>query len=422
MHRWLFRRQRKLLFFASILLVIIILWTLTFHVDIPIRHHSDADESRCRDPAATQVISKTCGNFSSGSAYGDLCSELCPSSQLVITGCIHTESTDVLFVRQRENKIILKQKYDEDTQGIVEKFRDYRSFHNRPEAVRTFFNELMLNEVEAVFGRGSFPSVDDITFSVFNKPVRDLTMEQLETSLHLITQQEWLVLFFFKDLYHLPDYLGSCGSLYSLEDTNSYRLLFPESVPHILWSERIFLGYQFLQLVIELETRRSPSSLLYCDWQEANFGLTSARSEDDLLDRDEDVQATQSVGSYRQLKIIDLSKLYTKDVLRRIFNEMTCKTDSDCWLTDCSATCDLNTQKCSGPFTSSNLQLMCRDILLTKWPTSGLLGRYVPSHLARSVDTLLKECTADSFAQLPWTHPIVENMVKDLTEVFDPKD
>jgi hypothetical protein len=78
-------------------------------------------------------------------------------------------------------------------------------------------------------------------------------------------------------------------------------------------------------------------------------------------------------------------------------------------------------------------QVLCRDIFLTSWPSTALLGRYQPSmrqhdnalhdggtrQQQRTLSQLLEECASPQFGRLPIKHPAVENVMALLRRALE---
>jgi len=231
---------------------------------------------------------------------------------------------------------------------------------------------------------------------VFGKDVWELSLAEMRSSWISIGQDELIMTLLHQRLGAFPKYRGICGPMYVLEKTTAYSEYFPEIIPVLSWNDRVLIAKSFLNLLREFQ-RTDMGPLFHCDIKEGNFGLTGESN----------------------VKAIDVDLVYGSKKIETVLTSSACTRDRDCEFFDCLSKCNVVVKKCTNVSLANNLQVMCRDIFLPRWPTTGLLSYFQPIHITKKLNELLQTCRSDIFGTLAMGEKKVLKMMKDLDVILD---
>ena len=158
----------------------------------------------------------------------------------------------------------------------------------------------------------------------------------------LLETDEFVLLSVLRGVSAIPDLYGTCGNMYAMQYATSDPFLERE-VPLMdrrSWQFRARLAIALIEMVHSLEA--TPYGTLHlCDVKGSNFGVVR-----------------HSGSRMLTAKAIDLDLSLFGSVVEHHWRLKRCQRDSQCNFVNCRVACNTDTHICSGPMTSSNLQVM----------------------------------------------------------------
>eukprot|EP00795_Rhopilema_esculentum_P001884 gene1884-16382_t len=264
------------------------------------------------------------------------------------------------------------------------------------DGAQTAWEDMILDKVESAVGKFARLSRKKV-LKQMNAPL-SRNLHAMVSYLPLAAQEEYAMFGVYQDLNHIPKLHGYCGQTYAVEKLTPYSALFPAITRKLDWKSTRRLALSFLDMVIELENAVG-GPLQHCDIQEGNFGVT-----DDF-----------------QVKLIDVDLILTKEKADLFLPQPNCTKDADCDFFDCISMCDVKKKKCLARRITSNLQILCRDIFKSNWPSTGLFGG-VPQNIRSVLNILLEDCASKRFGYFPFKHRKVKAMIRSLKSLLSRDD
>lgn len=200
----------------------------------------------------------------------------------------------------------------------------------------------------------------------------------------LLQDNEYLALTLYEKYDVFPRLVGSCGSMFAVQQLNSisgfwHLITLYDSKQE--WRNRIKIAVKILEFLNILQN--GPADPLHiCDMKMNHFGLT------------EDLQ---------KVKYLDLDSVHPRSIVNLITGDGSpCTKHSDCDFLDCRSFCNLVTSKCQFGVVNSNMQIVCEKIFLG-WVMPGrvvvpglLLGPHTPHDLVELLESCANPAREDS--------------------------
>lgn len=348
----------------------------------------------CDEVRGKRILHNMCISYADGEVAGNLCKDVCSTGQLVIEQCLSHKNDNVIFSADwRGKKIILKSKLKSTRDKWQETFPDSLTKDLttlRKDFLSVFHDHIILQLIN--FNSHRNHSLFKLTSPArllaqlyFNMSPASLGRKEMQSLWSLLQQDEYFVFQILQNLTHIPRIYGTCGQFYALEKVktlneyifmNGFNLL---SNP-LSWKTNVKIALDIMKLVRELKNSKTVyGSWHHCDIQPSNFG----------------------VDENGVVKAIDVDLMYTTEKILEILSQqyINCTTNVDCEFFDCVAVCNTRSKKCTSKKLSNNLQVVCRDLFITKWIGNGLLAN-IPLKSKVKFNKILKECSAAT--NLPW--------------------
>ena len=218
----------------------------------------------------------------------------------------------------------------------------------------------------------------------------------------LLETDEFVLLSVLTGVSAVPDLYGTCGNMYAMQYATSHPFLERE-IPLLdrrSWQFRARLAIALIEMVHSLET--TPYGTLHlCDVKGSNFGVVRHSGSRSLA-----------------AKAIDLDLSLFESGLVHHWRLKQCHSNSQCDFVNCRVACNADTHTCSGPMTSSNLQVMaaligagssmylphgvqalCEFVFApcNQWQPS--LLRDPPESVGGELRSVVEQCSSSSFPQ-----------------------
>lgn len=158
------------------------------------------------------------------------------------------------------------------------------------------------------------------------------------------------------------------------------------------WKKRLNAALDFLDLSVEF-TKTPLGQLHHCDIQPGNFG----------------------VAKDKRVVALDIDSVFATKQMEDFLEQPTCESNKQCDFFDCMSACNTTEHKCSRKILTNNLQIICRDILLSHWGQPGLLQR-APIHAQNKLSPVLSDCASDTM--LPWKPGKIERIYRKLKKIL----
>lgn len=359
----------------------------------------------CEELHAKDLLIQLCKDFNKGITGGNLCRDLCDSHDLVIQDCLAHKNTTIVFSGRWKNfDIVFKTKkephsFEELKDLIYAGLSDDEPTNYQQKEDR--IHELFLSHVfEHVMNELSF-------FKLRNMMTQQMVLEHLwnphmveklswadMSSLWLLIQRdEFIKLQLLQGMKHIPRVYGFCGRFYAVEkvDTLEEFTFTPFKKP-MPWKKRLRIALDFLDLSQEFSDTIL-GKLHHCDIQPANFGITK------------DMRVVS----------LDIDSVFPTRQMKDFLEQPTCESSKQCDFFDCVSSCNQTAHQCSRNILTNNLQVICRDILVSRWEQPGLLKR-APVHAQNKLSSVLQECASENM--LPWKPSKRERIHKKLKKII----
>ncbi|KAM7448790.1 Family with sequence similarity 69 member C [Porites harrisoni] len=344
----------------------------------------------CEELHAKDRLIQLCQDFSRGITGGNLCKDLCDSHDLAIQDCLAHKNTTIVFSGTwRNHDIVFKTKREphhfEDSTALID-----AGHGDNDDGITTAddqggIQELFTSHVfEHVVNELSLFQMKDLM-----KPKRvleqlwyphsmgKLTWADMSSLWLLIQRDEFIKLQLLQSMKHIPQVYGFCGRFYAVEKVQALEeLTFTPFRKPMPWKKRLKIALDFLSLEKEF-SNTSLGKLHHCDIQPGNFGIT----------KDMRVVA------------LDIDTVFPTRQMKDFLEQPTCESNKQCDFFDCVSSCNQTIHQCSRNILTNNLQVICRDILVSSWEQPGLLQR-APVHVQNKLSSLLSECASEKM--LPW--------------------
>lgn len=395
-------RRRRLLCFTLLAILIYIFYQIVISFN---DENIEFDRQwTCEELKARDRLAELCKDFINGNTGGNLCHDLCTSGELVVQDCLAHKNTTVVFSGTwRRNDIVFKTKR---RPHHVEKLEDLLSIgvsDDEPTAGdEKLFKNFVLRVFEHVQNELSFFRLKDILNISEQRvlevlwhphPLGELTWADMSSLWFLIQRDEFIKLQLLKEMRHIPRVYGFCGSFYAVEKVETLEEFsftpFKRPMP---WKKRLNAALDFLDLSVEF-TKTPLGQLHHCDIQPGNFG----------------------VAKDKRVVALDIDSVFATKQMEDFLEQPTCESNKQCDFFDCMSACNTTEHKCSRKILTNNLQIICRDILLSHWGQPGLLQR-APIHAQNKLSPVLSDCASDTM--LPWKPGKIERIYRKLKKIL----
>ncbi|XP_045463671.1 divergent protein kinase domain 1C [Harmonia axyridis] len=327
----------------------------------------------CLSVHAKQKVDQICKSLHKKDSTGNLCLPLCVKEEINSVSCYSFKSTKrVKFKAEwKGTGIIFK------SPTRITPFHWYengKKIYPSEKQFLTALRAVVKNQLNLNLPVNTILRIMKKT--IHSKDSDVLKQEEIDALSTLVQDNEFLVLSFFHGNDVFPRLIGTCGSHYATEyveplQVTSSLMALTDNVEE--WIQRLQMAAQILELLKKLETDfQEPIHL--CDIQLHHFGT---HKEDESL------------------RYMDLSKIYPKSIINRLFRNLTCQSDEDCEFYDCRSKCNRFSKTCAQGVTNNNFQVTCEKIFLG-WRRSNTLivpGLLLSEHTPSDLAAVLRHCS-----------------------------
>ncbi|XP_078355272.1 LOW QUALITY PROTEIN: divergent protein kinase domain 1C-like, partial [Oculina patagonica] len=343
-----------------------------------------------------------CKDFNSGTTGGNLCHDLCVSKELAIQDCLAHKNTTIVFSGTwKNNDIVFKTKREPHHFEKLEDLLYSGPSDDQPLDHEDRINQLFISHVSdhvknelSFFGPNDIITEQRILELLWEPhPLGKLSWEDMSSLWLLIQRDEFIKLQLLQDMKHIPRVYGFCGRFYAVERVETLEeFSFSPFKKPMAWKKRLKTALDFLDLSEEF-SNTTLGKLHHCDIQPGNFGIT----------KDKRVVA------------LDIDTVFPNKQMEDYLEQPTCESNKQCDFFDCVSACNITEHQCSRNLLTNNLQVICRDILLSYWGQPGLLQR-APIHAQNKISPVLSECASETL--LPWKPGKIERIHRKLKRIL----